>query len=55
MLAPPLGGLISTYASWRWIFLINVPLGIIGLLFARRLVPDVRATEPRGWTGEGSC
>src|SRR4051812_22403332 len=29
VLAPPLGGLISTYASWRWIFLINVPLGII--------------------------
>ena len=43
VLAPPLGGLISTYTSWRWIFLINVPLGIIGLIFARRLVPDVRA------------
>ena len=43
VLAPPLGGLISTYTSWRWIFLINVPLGVIGLIFARRLVPDVRA------------
>ena len=53
MLAPPLGGLISTYTSWRWIFLINVPLGIIGLIFARRLVPDVRATERRrlDWRG----
>ena len=53
VLAPPLGGLISTYTSWRWIFLINVPLGIIGLIFARRLVPDVRATERRrlDWRG----
>ncbi|MET0967043.1 MAG: MFS transporter [Nakamurella sp.] len=53
VLAPPLGGLISTYTSWRWIFLINVPLGVIGLIFARRLVPDVRATERRklDWRG----
>ena len=53
VLAPPLGGLISTYASWRWIFLINVPLGLIGLVFAVRLVPDVRATERRrlDWRG----
>jgi EmrB/QacA subfamily drug resistance transporter len=53
VLAPPLGGLISTYTSWRWIFLINVPLGIAGLIFARRLVPDVRATERRklDWRG----
>jgi len=53
VLAPPLGGLISTYTSWRWIFLINVPLGIVGLFFARRLVPDVRATEKRrlDWRG----
>jgi EmrB/QacA subfamily drug resistance transporter len=53
VLAPPLGGLISTYTSWRWIFLINVPLGVLGLVFARRLVPDVRATERRrlDWRG----
>jgi EmrB/QacA subfamily drug resistance transporter len=53
VLAPPLGGLISTYTSWRWIFLINVPLGLIGLFFARRLVPDVRAAERRrlDWRG----
>lgn len=53
VLAPPLGGLISTYSSWRWIFLINVPLGVIGLILARRLVPEVRATEQRrlDWRG----
>ena len=42
VIAPALGGFLSTYASWRWIFLINVPLGLVGLALARRLVPDVR-------------
>jgi MFS family permease len=44
--APGLGGILSTYASWRLIFLINVPLGLAGVLLARRLVPEVRAEEP---------
>jgi EmrB/QacA subfamily drug resistance transporter len=53
VIAPALGGLLSTYASWRWIFLINVPLGVAGLLLARRLVPDTRAAEAAGldWRG----
>ena len=53
VIAPALGGVLSTYASWRWIFVINVPLGIAGLLLARRLVPDVRGDEPQGldWRG----
>jgi MFS family permease len=45
VIAPALGGMLSTYASWRWIFLINVPLGLAGLVLARRLVPDVRGRE----------
>jgi EmrB/QacA subfamily drug resistance transporter len=45
VIAPALGGVLSTYASWRWIFVINVPLGMAGLLLARRLVPDVRTTD----------
>jgi len=53
VIAPALGGLLSTYASWRWIFVINVPLGVAGLLLARRLVPDVRADRVGGldWRG----
>src|SRR3954471_8785630 len=43
VVAPALGGVLSTYASWRWIFLVNVPLGLVALLLAVRLVPDVRA------------
>jgi EmrB/QacA subfamily drug resistance transporter len=46
LIAPALGGVLSTYASWRLIFLINVPLGLAALLLARRLVPDVRADDP---------
>jgi EmrB/QacA subfamily drug resistance transporter len=53
LVAPALGGVLSTYASWRWIFLVNVPLGLAGLVLARRLVPDVRSDEarPLDWRG----
>jgi EmrB/QacA subfamily drug resistance transporter len=40
--APALGGLLTTYASWRWIFVMNVPLGAVALLPALRMVPDLR-------------
>ncbi|MEU8818399.1 MFS transporter [Actinoplanes sp. NPDC048796] len=43
LIAPALGGVLSTYASWRLIFVVNLPLGLAALLLARRLVPDVRA------------
>ncbi|WP_298795315.1 MFS transporter [Pseudonocardia sp. 73-21] len=46
VVAPAPGGILSTYASWRWIFVINVPLGIGAVLLARRLVPDVRGSGP---------
>ena len=53
LVAPALGGVLSTYASWRWIFLINVPLGLAALVLARRLVPDFRADDagPLDWRG----
>jgi EmrB/QacA subfamily drug resistance transporter len=39
VVAPLAGGLITTYASWRWLFLINVPLGVVALAVATRVVP----------------
>ena len=36
VLGPPVGGFITTYASWRWIFFLNVPLGLIGLVLSDR-------------------
>ena len=39
VIGPPLGGFIVTHASWRWIFLINVPVGLLGLWLVFRLFP----------------
>jgi EmrB/QacA subfamily drug resistance transporter len=38
---PPLGGFITTYFSWRWIFWINVPIGLVGLLLATFHIPNI--------------
>lgn len=43
---PPLGGFITTYFSWHWIFLINVPVGVIGIWLATIFLPEVEATSP---------
>jgi EmrB/QacA subfamily drug resistance transporter len=43
MVGPPLGGFITTYFSWHWIFLINIPIGIAGIAFANRYIPDIRS------------
>jgi MFS family permease len=53
ILGPPLGGLITTYASWRWIFLLNVPLGLVAIALALALVPNVRGDDrrPFDWPG----
>jgi EmrB/QacA subfamily drug resistance transporter len=42
VVGPPLGGLITTYSAWQWIFLLNVPLGLIGLGLAFVLIPNLR-------------
>ena len=42
VIAPALGGVLTTYASWRWIFVINVPLGVVAFAIALRIVPDTR-------------
>jgi EmrB/QacA subfamily drug resistance transporter len=52
VIAPALGGAIATFASWRWIFLINIPIGIVGFLLALKLVqgepaPSVRSLDWR--------
>lgn len=45
ILGPLLGGVLVTWASWHWIFLINIPIGILGLLYARKYMPNF--TTPR--------
>ncbi|MDQ0008458.1 EmrB/QacA subfamily drug resistance transporter [Luteibacter jiangsuensis] len=45
VVGPPLGGFIVTWASWRWIFYINVPIGIAGMWLATKYIPDVRLPD----------
>lgn len=45
VLGPPIGGLITTYFDWRWIFFINVPICLLGLYMAGRYVPQLFAEE----------
>jgi EmrB/QacA subfamily drug resistance transporter len=42
-LGPAIGGLIVTHLSWRWIFYVNLPIGLLGLALASRLLPAARA------------
>ncbi len=42
VLGPPLGGFITTVFSWRWIFWINIPIGILGVILATRYIANLR-------------
>jgi MFS family permease len=44
VLGPPVGGFVTTYASWRLIFFFNLPIGLVGLLVTLWLVPNARGT-----------
>jgi len=48
MLGPALGGFITTYASWHWIFLINIPIGLLGITLVSLFFENLRAeiSEP---------
>jgi len=53
VVGPPLGGFISTYFHWRWIFLINLPIGLLGLVLAGRYIENLRDDNvpPLDWLG----
>lgn len=53
LLGPTLGGWLVQYASWHWIFLINVPVGLVGCLASLRFMPDLRGPrdEAFDWMG----
>jgi len=42
IMGPPLGGFITTYFDWRWIFWINVPIALIGIVLVTRFIEDSR-------------
>src|SRR5713226_7485489 len=45
VLGPPVGGFIVTYVSWRWIFFLNVPIGILGLVLVSILIENYKEAE----------
>ncbi len=46
---PTVGGAIVTYVDWRWIFYVNVPIGVAALVATFVLVPDLRPGRRHGW------
>jgi len=46
VIGPPLGGFITTYFSWQWIFLINIPIGLLGIFMALRYIDPIRSGTP---------
>src|SRR6202165_2006064 len=57
VVGPPVGGFITTYASWHWIFFLNVPLGILAAALAALWVPNSRQgqVKPFDWLGFVLC
>jgi EmrB/QacA subfamily drug resistance transporter len=53
VLGPPVGGFLVAYASWRWIFFLNLPMGVAAALVTVLLVPNLRSPDRRNldWVG----
>jgi EmrB/QacA subfamily drug resistance transporter len=46
VIGPPLGGFITTYFSWHWIFLINIPIGLLGMFMALKFIDPIKSVNP---------
>jgi EmrB/QacA subfamily drug resistance transporter len=46
LIGPPIGGAIVTYLNWRWIFYLNLPIGLLGVLLVTRYIAEVREDQP---------
>jgi EmrB/QacA subfamily drug resistance transporter len=53
VIGPPIGGFIVTYFSWRWIFFLNLPIAILGVILVTRYIKDIKEEDagPLDWIG----
>ena len=49
ILGPALGGFITTYATWHWIFLINIPIGLVGIVLVSLFFENIRGERPEAF------
>jgi EmrB/QacA subfamily drug resistance transporter len=54
MIGPVFGGFLTTYVSWHWIFMINVPIGIAGIVLATIYIEDIKAENPDPFDARGA-
>lgn len=53
MLGPVIGGIIITFTTWHWIFLVNIPIGLLGIYFGLKYIPNIplKKVNPFDWKG----
>lgn len=53
IIGPPFGGFLTTYFSWHWIFIINIPIGVLGMVLVGFALPNDTRNQPRKIDGKG--
>lgn len=53
LIGPTLGGVLTQYYSWHWVFLINIPVGIVGALLTLSIMPQMRGPRPERFDATG--
>ena len=53
IMGPPIGGAIVTFLSWRWIFWLNIPIGVIGIIVATLYIPDMKGQPNLSFDAKG--
>ncbi|MCC6888930.1 MAG: MFS transporter [Hyphomicrobiales bacterium] len=55
LIGPVFGGFLTTYVSWHWIFIINVPMGLAGIVLATIYIEDIKAENPDPFDATGAA